>query len=137
MSSYEFTDAQAFIHYLRVHCIARGYFFYITGSIPPGKDPRMTDERIIKRYEITASKWVRGRRRKRGAANVRYLRYGRFFILIATRGRHPLFRTEPGLRDARKHPVRCFGYEIRSERKRGTARNSRTGQPQRNYKGGQ
>lgn len=112
MSSFVFNDARAFLRHLRLHCVARGYYFYVTGRIPPGKDPERTDARIIDRYQITGSKWVRNRRRRKGMASVRYLRCGRFFILIATRGVHPLFQGEPALRDVREHPIRCFGHVI-------------------------
>jgi len=59
------------------------------------------------------SKWTRCRRKKEGQASVQYLRLGRFFILIATRGKHPLFAEEANrLRDAREHPIRFHGYAI-------------------------
>lgn len=106
----EFTDASQFIRYLRVHCLARGYRFYVTGIIPMHKDPRKTDEKIIRQYGIDVSKFTRQRRRKKGAAVLQYLRFGRSFIILATCGEHPFFAAErKSLRDVRRHPLRIFG----------------------------
>ena len=108
----EFPDACQFMRHLRVHCIARGYRFYVTGIIPAHKDPAKTDQKIISQYGIDISKWARGRRKKRGLANVHYLRHGHFFILIANRGTHPIFANESLLEDIRRKPIRCFGHSI-------------------------
>ena len=74
-----------FVQQLAVCYIARGYYFYVTGRIPEDKDPALTDEKIMSQYGIGVSKWVRARRKKEGCASVQYLRYGRFFVIIASR----------------------------------------------------
>jgi len=44
---------------------------------------------------------------------LQYLRFGRFFILLATHGTHPFFEEEASsIRDARKTPIRFRGYAI-------------------------
>lgn len=104
----EFPDARQFIRHLRVHCIARGYRFYVTGIIPAHKDPAKIDQKIISQYGIDISKWARGRRKKRGLANLHYLRCGRVFILIASHGTHDFFSKESSIQDIRRRPLRFF-----------------------------
>jgi hypothetical protein len=108
----EFADARQLIRHLRVHCIPHGYRFYVTGTIPAHKDPATTDSKIIHHYGLDISKWARGRRKKRGLANVHYLRHGHFFILIATRGAHAIFTDETLIENIRRKPICCFGQSI-------------------------
>ncbi|MCZ6652617.1 MAG: hypothetical protein O7D91_06270 [Planctomycetota bacterium] len=70
------------------------------------------DAKLLDRYQISISKWARARRKRSGGANVQYLRYGRFFVLIATRGEHRFFKDEPTFRDIRREPLRFAGYSI-------------------------
>lgn len=109
----EFTDARQFIRHLRVHCIARGYRFYVTGIIPAHKDPAKTDEKIIRQYGIDVSKFARYRQRHKGAAVLQYLRHGRSFVILATQGTHPFFHTErKALKDVRRHPLQILGHRV-------------------------
>jgi hypothetical protein len=101
-----------FIQQLAVGYLARGYWFYVTGFIPPQKDPQRIDAKLIQRYGVACSKWVRYRRKGRGVSNVQYLRFRRFFVLLATRGEHEFFADEPMVRDVRRSPIHCFGYSI-------------------------
>jgi hypothetical protein len=102
-----------FVQQLAVNYVARGYCFYVTGTIPEGKDPAKTDRKIIEQYGIDISKWARARRRKEGKANIQYLRYDRFYVIIATHGAHPFFSAEgKQIRDIRKRPLRFMGYAI-------------------------
>ena len=49
-----------------------------------------------------------------GCANLRYLRYGRFFVLLATHGKHRFFEEEAAnVRDIRRVPLKFAGYSIR------------------------
>jgi hypothetical protein len=108
----EATSVQGFIQQLAVCYVGRGYRFYVAGSIPEGKDPHATDERIIRKYDIGVSKWVRCRRKRVGLANVQYIRFGRFFVLIATSGDHRFFIEESDIRDIRRFPIRFYGYSV-------------------------
>ncbi len=47
-----------------------------------------------------------------GAWDIRYLRFGRFFVLIATRGEHRFFEDERTFRDIRRDSLSFGGYSI-------------------------
>ena len=90
---YVAVSVAGFVQQLAVGYIARGYYFYVAGRIPENKDPARTDAKIMAQYGIGVSKWVRARRKKAGLANVHYLRYERFFVLIANHGEQPFHFT--------------------------------------------
>jgi hypothetical protein len=104
---------EGFIQQLAVAYVKNGYFFYVTGRVPDGKDPRATDRKLIGKYGAGVSKWVRVRRKRAGLANVQYLRFERFFVLLATRGQHPFFAEESSaVRDCRRVPIKFGGYAV-------------------------
>lgn len=104
---------EGFIQQLAVSYISNGYFFYVTGRIPDRKDPRAVDRKFVELYDLRASKWARARRKRAGLANVQYLRHERFFILLATHGKHPIFEGESNLiRDARRVSIKFAGYSV-------------------------
>lgn len=93
--------------------LRHGYWFYVNGTVPGAKDPRAVDEKLIAKYGIAVSEATRARRKRAGLANLQYLRHGRFFVLLATKGRHPFFEEEEArIRDFRLHPLRYSGYAI-------------------------
>lgn len=100
-----------FIRQLAVSYVGSGFWFYVTGRIPDGKDPARTDEKLLQRYRVSLSKWARARRKKAGFGNVHYLRHGRFFVLLASHGAHRFF-LEEDFRDCRRAPIRAFGYVV-------------------------
>ncbi|MCB1127067.1 MAG: hypothetical protein KDM81_11255 [Verrucomicrobiae bacterium] len=107
------TTVAGFVQQLAVGYIARGYYFYVSGFIPPEKDPAQTDVKIIGQYGLDISKWTRCRQRKDGKAGVQYLRYRHQFVLLATHGEHPFFEEEARMiRDARVEPIKFAGYAI-------------------------
>lgn len=107
------TSVAAFIQQLAVSYVGRGYWFYVTGRVPDGKAPRDVDAKLVDRYGINISKWTRARRKPLGLANVQYLRHGRFFVLLATHGRHAFFEKErTSVRDARRVSVKYAGYSV-------------------------
>jgi hypothetical protein len=108
------STAEGFVQQVAVNLLPHGYRFYVTGMIPAHKDPATVDAKLIARYGLNLSKWARGRRKKNGQARVQYLRHGRFFLLIATKGAHDFFTTETAIRDLRRAPLQCFGYSIGS-----------------------
>lgn len=98
---------------LAVSYIRNGYFFYVTGQIPERKDPASVDRKFIERYDLSVSKWTRARRKRAGFSNIQYLRFERFFVLLATKGEHPFFAEEANLiRDVRRVPIKFAGYSI-------------------------
>jgi hypothetical protein len=104
-------SVEGFVQQLAVAYISRGYWFYVTGRLPEHKDPSFIDRKLVERYGIAASKWQRARRKRAGTANLQYLRYGRFFVLVATHGAQRFFQAEP-FRDVREDPIRFHGYSI-------------------------
>lgn len=115
----EATSVEGFIQQLAVSYVANGYWFYVTGTIPEGKDPRNVDAKLIARYGIDISKWSRYRRKRFGVASVQYLRYERFFVILATQGRHKFFSAEACvIKDIRRVPLKFAGYSVSYRRGR-------------------
>ena len=111
-STYEVPSLAAFVQQLSVSLVGQGYWFYVTGEIPPGKDPGTIDRKLVEKYGAAVSKWARARRKAAGRANVRYVRHRRFFVLVATPGEHEFFELEPGFQDVRRRPIKYGGYSI-------------------------
>jgi hypothetical protein len=85
----------------------------VTGRIPERKAPQDVDRKLITRYALDVSRWTRARHKRLGIARVQYLRFGRFFVLLATHGRHRFFEEEvAAIRDVRRRPLRFHGYSI-------------------------
>jgi hypothetical protein len=102
-----------FIQQLVASYVANGYVFYVLGRVPPGKDSHAVDAKLIARYGIDCSKFVRARRKLAGKANLHYLRFRDVFVLLATHGTHPFFESEGGqIRDARRVPLKVEGYAV-------------------------
>ncbi|MBE7457165.1 MAG: hypothetical protein HS102_11110 [Planctomycetia bacterium] len=118
MYQYEAETEAGFIQQLAVSYLGHRYCFYVTGEIPATKDPATIDAKLIARYGIGISRWARARRKKAGLANMHYLRFGRYFVLLASHGKHRFFLDEPHSRDARRDAIRFAGYSI--SLKRGT-----------------
>jgi hypothetical protein len=106
------TSIEGFVQQLAVGYVATGHYFYVTGRIPAGKNADATDRKLIHRYQVNISKWARARRKRGGYANVHYLRFQHFFVIIATHGEHRFFADEPQVRDIREDPLRFCGYSI-------------------------
>jgi hypothetical protein len=73
---YEATTIEGFVQQLAVQYVARGYWFYVSGIVPEGKDSRAVAEKLIAKYNIGVSKFVRARRKLNGAANLQLILYG-------------------------------------------------------------
>lgn len=111
MYRYVASSVVGFVQQLAVGYVQHGHLFYVSGSIPERKEPAAVDEKLIRRYDLDVSKWTRARRKDEGRASVQYIRFGRFFVLIATRGRHEFFEQED-VKDIRRNPIRFVGYSI-------------------------
>lgn len=115
----EATTLEGFLQQLAVCYVGRGYWFYVTGFIPLDKDPKSVDRKLIDQYGIAISKWSRARRKQAGVASVQYLRYRRFFVLLATQGKHKFFDEEsPNILDVRRTPITFSGYSVSSRQGR-------------------
>ena len=109
----EATSVGGFIQQLSVSYVGRGYFFYVTGRVPNGKDAAAIDAKLTARYDIALSKWARARRKQSGSANLQYIRFDRFFVLLATHGRHAFFEEEAAcIKDIRDTPIKFAGYSV-------------------------
>jgi len=106
------TSVEGFVQQLATAYIAKGYKFYVAGSIPPGTNANEVDEKLVSKYRIRKSKYTRFRQKKRGEANIQYLRFGSFFVLLATQGRHRFFHEETNIKDIRRAPIRFGGYSV-------------------------
>jgi len=107
------TSLEGLVQQLAVSYVSRGYWHYTTGQISPSKNPREVDEKLIQKYDITPKKWERARRKQQGKANLQYIRFGRFFVLLASEGQH-IFkeRERDQIRDARRNAIKFGGYQI-------------------------
>lgn len=110
---YEAASVEGFVQQLAVSYLTHGYWFYVTGVVPAGKDASRIDRKLLTIYDVELSKWARARRRQAGLARIQYLRHDRFFVLLATHGKHLFFEREAGqIRDARRVPIRIGGYSV-------------------------
>lgn len=114
----EAQSPEAVVQLIAASYLRHGFYWYVTGSIPAGKDPLKVDQKLIAKYGIDVSEWDRRHRKQRGIANAHYLRYQSWFILMVSDGHHPLKqRANQGgegehLRDCRRVPIRFQGYSI-------------------------
>lgn len=110
---YEATSVAGFVQMLAANYLPHGYWFFVQGFVPDGKDPRLTDEKLLTKYRIRISRDQRARRKRAGLANLHYLRYRQYFVLLATKGHHPFFAEEAKrIRDARQCPILFEGYSL-------------------------
>jgi len=119
----EASSLEGFVQQIACSYLRHGYWWYVTGYVPSGKDPCVIDEKLLKKYGIDVSESTRARRKQLGRANMQYLRLDRFFVLMATHGDHRFFEDEkPAIRDIRRCPLKVGGYAI-SYRQGGRTRN--------------
>jgi hypothetical protein len=110
---YEATSVEGFIQQLASNYLPHGYWFYVSGWLPEGKGPAAVDRKLTEKYGICISRQARARRKAAGSANLHYLRYDRFFVILATHGKHPFFAEEAAnIRDIRKVPIKFAGHSI-------------------------
>lgn len=104
---------EGLVQQVAVSYLARGYFFYVAGVVREPKDPASVDAKLISKYRIDVGQKERCRRKRAGVANVQYIRHGRFFLVLATHGKHAFFEKEAGqVRDARRVPIKVGGYSL-------------------------
>ena len=113
----EATSVEGFVQILASNYLPHGYWFYVTGRVPPGKAAGNVDKKLIDKYGIALSRQQRSRRKQDGHANLHYVRFEDFFVLLATHGQHPFFLEEAkSVRDIRKYPLHFSGYSISVKR---------------------
>jgi len=94
LKRYVVTSLEGFVQQVATCLLRHGYWFYVMGYVPSGKDPERVYEKLEERYGLDVSKWARARRKRAGFASVQYLRYERTFVLFATKGKHEFFAKE-------------------------------------------
>ena len=111
---YEAVSVEGFVEQL-VRYISGGHYFYATGRIPDKKAPQYVDEKLLGRYQVAMPRWQRARRKQAGMASVHYLRYDRFFVLLATHGQHRFFEEHDSgqIQDCRRVGIKFGGYCVR------------------------
>lgn len=109
----EATSLEGFVQQIACCYLRHGYWFYVTGCVPAGKDPAAVDRKLIAKYGIGVSESTRARRKRLGQANLQYLRHKRYFVILATKGRHEFFDVESkSIHDIRRIPLKYGGYSI-------------------------
>ena len=66
MYPHVFTNIHAFVQRIALDMVRYVYHYYVTGRVPPGRDPEAVDDKILAKYDIAVSKYTRARRKKRG-----------------------------------------------------------------------
>ena len=107
------TTKEGFVQLVASNYLPHGYWFYATGFIPEGKNRDAIDEKILEKYGIELSRQQRARRKQQGLANLHYVRFEDFFVILATHGKHPFFSAEARtVKDIRRHPLHFRGYSL-------------------------
>ena len=107
----EVRSLNALVKQIAVHTLRWGYWWYLTGVIPEGKDPQKIDRKLMDKYKANVSMSTRNRRKHAGLANARYYRLGRQFFLFTTWGESPIWKYE-------KNNLRCIRRPPRNFEKR-------------------
>ena len=102
---------EGLVQQVAVSYLRHGYWWYTTGRIPGTKNPEDIDRKLVAKYGIDISERQRAHRKARGLANMQYIRFQNWFLLLCTEGHHP-FRTQENIRDCRRNPIRFEGYSI-------------------------
>jgi hypothetical protein len=122
----EVISVTGFVQQIACSFLRHGYWWYVTGRVPAGKDAKSIDRKLVEKYGIAMSESTRARRKQLGHANLQYVRHDRFFTILATKGQHRFFDEEAaGIRDIRRIPLQFAGYSI-SYRRGGR---TRSGEP--------
>ena len=109
----EVVSVAGFVQQIACSYLRHGYWWYVTGCIPAGKDAKSIDHKLVEKYGIGVSESTRARRKQLGQANLQYIRHERFFAILATKGQHRFFDEEAAnIRDIRRVPLRYSGYSI-------------------------
>jgi hypothetical protein len=107
------TSPEGLIQQVAVCYLRHGYWWYVTGRIPRGKDPEAVDRKLVEKYGIDLTERQRAYRKQRGLANMQYIRYGDWFLLLVTEGHHPFKQQERSrIRDCRRHSIKFEGYAV-------------------------
>ena len=109
-SSIEGLVQQVAVSYLR-----QGYTNFITGRIPERSDVEKIDKSIITRYGLNKDWRYRAGLKAIDVANVEYIRFERFYVILATKGEHLFYEREgERVRSCVRNPHRAEKYPFSS-----------------------
>lgn len=107
------SSPEGLVQQVAVSYLRHGYWYYVSGWIKGGKDPEEVDRKLIDKYQIAIGERERAARRRRGLANLQYIRHRSYFLLLATDGHHRFKQEERNqIRDCRRVPIKFEGYSI-------------------------
>ena len=90
----EVASVDGLVQQVAVSYLRHGYWWFVTGMIPERKDPREVDHNILTKYDIRKDWRFAAHRKSRGIANLQYIRHGRFYVIMATKGLHEFKQRE-------------------------------------------
>lgn len=105
------SSPEGLVQQVAVCYLRHGYWWYVSGRIPSSKDPEAIDRKLVAKYGIDLTERQRATRKAKMLANMQYIRYGDWFLLLVTEGHHP-FKSQEQIHDCRRHPIRFEGYSI-------------------------
>lgn len=110
---YEVTSLVGFLQRVATHLLPKGYYFFVQGLVPEGKDPATLDAKLLSKYGVARSEGARRWRKSQGLGNIQYVRHERLWLLMATHGDHPIREGErKNLKDVRRVPIRIGDYSV-------------------------
>ena len=109
--------AEGFVQQVVCSYVRHGYYFFVSGQVPAGKDPATVDAKLLERYGVAKTRKDRYRRKRAGLANVHYIRFENHWLMLCSKGEHEWFQREgENIRDVRRDAIHFMGYSIRLRR---------------------
>jgi len=116
------TTPEGLVQQVAVCYLRHGYWWYVAGRLKRGKDPAALDRKLLEKYQIASNQRQRASRKRRGLANMQYIRSADWYLLLVSKGHHQFKQQErKAIRDCRRQPIRFEGYSI-SYRRSGVTR---------------
>jgi hypothetical protein len=110
---YEVTSLVGWLQRVATHLLPKGYYFFVQGQVPVGKDPAALDAKLLAKYDVVKTEGARRWRKSQGLGNVQYVRFDRSWMLLATHGDHAIREGEgDNLKDVRRTPLRIGDYTL-------------------------
>lgn len=110
---YEISSLEGLVQRIATNVLTHGFYYFVSGRVPEGKDPRAVDKKLLAKYRIDISRTERARRKQAGLGAMHYVRFGQEFFLFATEGSHTFRKLEgTRVRDIRRGSIRVGNYSI-------------------------
>ncbi len=107
------SSPEGLVQQIAVSYLRHGYWYYVTGRVRPDTDLAALDRKLLEKYQIAIGERERTARKSRGLANLQYIRYRNWFLLLATDGHHLFKQAERKvIQDCRRVPIKFEGYSI-------------------------